>query len=221
MIRLDPDLLLRAYAAGIFPMADDAESAEIFWVDPDERGIMPLESFHLSRRLRRTVRAEPFEIRCDHDFVAVMKGCAEATAGRPRTWINDELIRLYAELSRRGHAHTIESWLDGELVGGLYGVTLGGAFFGESMFSRVTDASKVALAHLVARLRLGAYTLLDIQFVTPHLKRFGAVAIPRARYRRLLAAATAARADWPKEPLGGAQVIAALAAEPATVSRRA
>ncbi|HEX4111341.1 MAG TPA: leucyl/phenylalanyl-tRNA--protein transferase [Stellaceae bacterium] len=221
MIRLDPDLLLRAYAAGIFPMADDAGSAEIFWVDPEERGIMPLDAFHLSRRLRRTVRGEPFEIRSDHDFVAVMKGCAAATEDRPKTWINEELIRLYAELFRRGHAHTVESWLDGELVGGLYGVTLGGVFFGESMFSRVTDASKVALAHLVARLRLGGYTLLDIQFVTPHLKRFGAVAISRARYRRLLGAGMAARPVWPAEALGGDQVVVSLAAEPATVSRRA
>jgi leucyl/phenylalanyl-tRNA--protein transferase len=219
--RLDPDLLLRAYAAGIFPMADDADSAEIFWVDPEERGIMPLDAFHLSRRLRRTVRGDPFEIRCDHDFAAVMKGCAATTEARPKTWINEELIRLYAELSRRGHAHTVESWLDGELVGGLYGVTLGGVFFGESMFSRITDASKVALAHLIARLRLGGFTLLDVQFVTPHLERFGAVAVPRARYRRLLAAAIAARAAWHTEPLRGDQIVAALASEAATVSRRA
>jgi leucyl/phenylalanyl-tRNA---protein transferase len=221
MIRLDPDLLLRAYGAGIFPMADDAGSAEIFWVDPEERGIMPLDAFHLSRRLRRTVRAEPFEIRCDHDFVAVMKGCAAATEDRPKTWINDELIHLYAELFRRGHAHTVESWLDGELVGGLYGVTLGGAFFGESMFSRITDASKVALAHLVARLRLGGFTLLDVQFVTPHLKRFGAVPIPRARYRRQLVAAISVHAAWSTARLSGDAVLAALTAEPATISRRA
>jgi leucyl/phenylalanyl-tRNA--protein transferase len=218
---LDADLLLRAYAAGIFPMADDAESAEIFWVDPEERGIMPLDAFHLSRRLRRTVRGDPFEMRCDHDFAAVMRGCAAATDERPKTWINEELIRLYLDLFRRGHAHTVESWLEGELVGGLYGVTLGGVFFGESMFSRVTDASKVALAHLVARLRLGGYALLDIQFVTPHLKRFGAVAIPRARYRRLLAAGMATRAAWTAGPLSGDRAVAALAPEPAAISRRA
>jgi len=221
VIRLDADLLLRAYAGGIFPMADDADSREIFWVDPEERGILPLDGFHLSRRLRRTVRSDPFEIRCDGDFVAVMRGCAEATEDRPRTWINDELIQLYAELSRRGHAHTVESWLGGELVGGLYGVTLGGVFFGESMFSRVTDASKVALAHLVARLRLGGFALLDIQFVTAHLKRFGAVAISRARYRRLLASGMSSRAVWLTQPLGGYEVLAALAPERAALSRRA
>jgi leucyl/phenylalanyl-tRNA--protein transferase len=210
-MRLDSDLLLRAYAAGIFPMADSADATEIFWVDPEERGIIPLDAFHLSRRLKRTVREEPFEIRCDRDFLAVMRGCAEATAERPKTWINDDLIAVYSQLHRHGHAHTVEAWLDGELVGGLYGVTLGGAFFGESMFSRVTDASKVALADLVARLRLGGFALLDIQFVTPHLKRFGAVAIPRARYRRLLTTCLTVTAGWRTEPLSGAEVIAALA----------
>jgi leucyl/phenylalanyl-tRNA---protein transferase len=208
--RLDADLLLRTYAAGIFPMADSADAAEIFWVDPDERGIMPLDGFHLSRRLKRTVRDERFEMRCDSDFVAVMRGCAEATSERPKTWINDDIVAAYAQLHRRGHAHSVESWLDGELVGGLYGVTLGGVFFGESMFSRVTDASKVALAHLVARLRLGGFTLLDVQFVTPHLQRFGAVAISRARYRRLLSACLTTPADWFSRPLSGAEVISAL-----------
>jgi leucyl/phenylalanyl-tRNA---protein transferase len=210
--RIDADLLLRAYAAGIFPMADSADAEEIFWVDPEERGVIPLDGFHLSHRLRRTVRDEPFEIRCDRDFSAVMRGCAAATDDRPKTWINEDIIGAYAQLHRRGHAHSVESWLDGELVGGLYGVTLGGVFFGESMFSRVTDASKVALADLVARLRLGRFALLDIQFVTPHLQRFGAVAIPRSRYRRLLAACLSAPADWLSRPLSGAEVIAALAA---------
>jgi leucyl/phenylalanyl-tRNA---protein transferase len=208
--QLDADLLLRAYAAGIFPMADSADAPDLFWVDPEERGIIPLDGFHLPRRLRRTVRDDRFEMRNDHDFVAVMRGCAEPTADRPKTWINEELVAVYSDLARRGHAHTVETWLDGELVGGLYGVTLGGAFFGESMFSRVTDASKVALAHLVALLRLGGFVLLDVQFVTAHLQRFGAVAIPRARYRRLLAAALSAPAVWRTQPLSGAEAIAAL-----------
>ena len=209
-MRLTADLLLRAYAAGIFPMADSAEADDIFWVDPNERGILPLDGFHLSRSLRKTVRADVFEVRCDRDFVAVMRGCAAPTSDRPKTWINEELIAVYSEVYRRGHAHTVETWLENELVGGLYGVTLGGAFFGESMFSRVTDASKVALAHLVARLRLGGFALLDIQFVTPHLKRFGAVATPRSRYQRLLAASLKKSGEWLPAPLTGAEILAAL-----------
>jgi leucyl/phenylalanyl-tRNA---protein transferase len=218
VIRLDCELLLRAYAAGIFPMAESAESDEIFWVDPEERGILPLEAFHLSHRLRRTLRAEPFEILSDRDFVAVMRGCAAATSMRPKTWINDGLTRLYAELHRRGHAHSIECRRAGELVGGLYGVTLGGAFFGESMFSRATDASKVALAHLVAGLRRGGFALLDIQFVTPHLRQFGAIAVPREDYRRMLAAALDRPARWGAAPLGGAEAIAAIETGRAGVS---
>lgn len=211
-LRLDADLLLRAYAAGIFPMADSADADEVFWVDPEERGIMPLDGFHLSRSLRKTVRDDLFAITCDRDFPAIMRGCAEATAERPKTWINADILAAYTDLYRRGHAHSVEAWRDGALAGGLYGVTLGGAFFGESMFSRTTDASKVALAHLVARLRLGGFSLLDVQFVTPHLKRFGAVEISRARYRRLLAASFAARAEWPAQELRGAEVVAALLA---------
>ena len=208
--RLNADLLLRAYAAGIFPMADSADAAEIFWVDPDERGILPLDGFHVSRRLGRTVRAEPFEMRCDHDFAAVMRSCAAPTEDRPKTWINDALIAAYSDLFRRGNAHTVEAWRDDQLVGGLYGVTLGAVFFGESMFSRATDASKVALTHLVARLRLGGFALLDVQFVTPHLRRFGAVSIPRPRYRQLLAASVSAPADWLARPLRGSEALAAL-----------
>lgn len=209
-MRLDSDLLLRAYAAGIFPMAEAAESHEIFWVDPEERGILPLDGFHLSHRLRRTVRAGQFEIRCDADFPGVMSGCAEATAMRPKTWINDELVRLYCDLFHRGHAHSVEAWQQGNLVGGLYGVALGGAYFGESMFSRTTDASKVALAHLVARLRRGGFLLLDIQFVTPHLKQFGALSVSRYTYRRLLTGALEQPARWIAEPMSGAEVAAAL-----------
>ncbi|HEY3918957.1 MAG TPA: leucyl/phenylalanyl-tRNA--protein transferase [Stellaceae bacterium] len=209
-IGLTPDLLMRAYAAGIFPMAESADDPELFWVDPLQRGILPLDRFHLPRRLARTVRAERFAILCDRDFAAVMRGCAEPTADRPQTWINEEIVAVYSALHRAGHAHSVEAYLDDQLVGGLYGVAIGGAFFGESMFSRVTDASKVALAHLVARLVRGGYRLLDTQFVTDHLKHFGATEIPRAGYRRRLATALAARAYFPLEPLGGAEVVSVL-----------
>lgn len=189
MVTLTPDLLLQAYAAGIFPMAESAAEREIFWVDPVRRGILPLDRFHVPNRLRRTVRSRRFTVRCNSSFEAVMRGCAEATSERPQTWINDEIIALYTALFRRGAAHCVECWADGALVGGLYGVQLGAAFFGESMFSRATDASKVALVHLVARLRSGGFTLLDTQFVTDHLQRFGAIEIPRREYHALLAAA--------------------------------
>ncbi|MGH6988345.1 MAG: leucyl/phenylalanyl-tRNA--protein transferase [Stellaceae bacterium] len=221
MIKLDADLLLRAYAAGVFPMAESADSRDIFWVDPEERGILPLEAFHLSRRLRRTLRADPFEIRIDRDFRAVMGGCAMPTLMRPKTWINDELVHLYCDLYRRERAHSVGAWQDGELVGGLYGVTLGAVFFGESMFSRATDSSKVALAHLVARLKRGGFKLLDIQFVTPHLSQFGAIAVPRARYRRILAAGLARPARWSVEPISGADVIALLSGPCAEVTATA
>lgn len=210
MIALTPELLLRAYAAGIFPMADRADDPEIFWVDPDQRGILPLDGFHLPRRLRRRVRQDSFEVRCDSDFDGVVESCARPTPDRPQTWINREIVRLYGALFREGFAHSIESWREGELVGGLYGVSIGGAFFGESMFSRVTDASKVALAHLVARLRLGGFRLLDTQFVTEHLQQFGAVEIPRLIYRRHLAEAIATPAYFPVGPLAGAAVASLL-----------
>jgi leucyl/phenylalanyl-tRNA--protein transferase len=186
-LRLTPEILLDAYAAGIFPMAESADDPDLFWVDPTLRGIIPLDGFHLPQRLRRVVRQRRFDVRIDSAFGEVMRGCAEATEKRPNTWINDEILRLYGALFARGFAHSVECWRDGALVGGLYGVSLGAAFFGESMFSRATDASKVALVHLVALLRLGGYRLLDVQFVTPHLARFGAIEIPRARYHRLLA----------------------------------
>ena len=183
------DLLLRAYAGGVFPMAETADDPELFWVDPELRGILPLDGFHLPKRLARTVRADRFEVTVDRDFEAVIEGCATPAPGRESTWINVEIRRLYGELFERGHVHTVECRRDGKLVGGLYGVRIGGAFFGESMFSRETDASKVALVHLVARLKAGGFTLLDTQFITNHLARFGVVEIPRARYRRRLAAA--------------------------------
>ena len=198
VIRLTPDILLQAYAAGIFPMAESADDPELFWVDPTRRGIIPLEAFHIPRRLKRVLRRGQFEVRADTAFAEVMRGCAEASETRPSTWINDQIIRLYGALFRRGSAHSVECWHQGELVGGLYGVSLGAAFFGESMFSRVTDASKVALVHLVARLRLGGYRLLDTQFVTPHLARFGAIEVPRAQYHRLLADALRYRAVFPR-----------------------
>jgi leucyl/phenylalanyl-tRNA--protein transferase len=203
VIRLTPDILLKAYAAGIFPMAETADDPELFWVDPRWRGILPLDGFHVPRRLRRVVRQGHFTVRCDTAFEAVMRGCAEASDKRPNTWINDEILRLYAGLFARGAAHSVECWHEGELAGGLYGVSLGAAFFGESMFSRVTDASKVALVHLVARLRQGGYRLLDTQFLTPHLAQFGGIEISRARYRRLLAEALRYRAVFPRDlPVG-------------------
>jgi len=197
LLRLTPDVLLAAYAAGIFPMAESGDDAELFWVDPRRRGILPLDAFHVPRRLRRVLRHGEFEIRCDTAFEEVISGCAEATEKRPNTWINDEILRLYAGLFARGAAHTVEVWCDGVLVGGLYGVSLGAAFFGESMFSRATDASKVALVHLMARLQTGGYRLLDTQFLTPHLARFGGIEITRAHYHRLLADALAYRASFP------------------------
>lgn len=197
MLRLTPEILLAAYASGVFPMAESADELELFWVDPRRRGILPLDAFHVPRRLRRVVRHGGFEIRCDTAFEDVIRGCAEATEKRPNTWINDEIVRLYAALFDRGAAHSVEAWREGLLVGGLYGVSLGAAFFGESMFSRVTDASKVALVHLVARLRLGGYRLLDTQFLTPHLARFGGIEISRARYHQLLADALRYRASFP------------------------
>ena len=194
MLQLTPEILVRAYAAGVFPMAESADDPELFWVDPRRRGILPLDAFHVARRLRRVVRRRIFEIRCDSAFEDVIRACSEASEKRPNTWINDEIVRLYAALVARGAAHSVECWRDDRLAGGLYGVSLGAVFFGESMFSRENDASKVALVHLVARLRLGGFRLLDTQFLTPHLARFGGIEISRTRYHRLLAEALSYRA---------------------------
>lgn len=199
MIHLTPDILLQAYAAGIFPMAESADDPELFWVDPKRRGVLPLDGLHVPRRLRRTLRRGVFSVRVDTAFEAVLRGCAESSETRPTTWINEEIVYLYTALFAGGAAHSVECWHEGELVGGLYGVSLGGAFFGESMFSRVSDASKVALVHLVARLRLGGYRLLDTQFVTPHLAQFGVIEISRARYHRLLAQALRQRAVFVRD----------------------
>lgn len=204
MSQLQPELLLQAYAVGVFPMAEGRDDPRLFFVDPDHRGIIPLETFHVPRSLRKTVLKRRFQVTCDFDFAGTLDGCAEATQRRPDTWINAEIFRLFVALHLRGHAHSIEVRRDGQLVGGLYGLRLGGAFFGESMFSRETDASKVALVHLVARLRAGGFTLLDSQFITSHLQRFGAVEIPRDDYRERLHQALATPAqfdpaadDWP------------------------
>jgi len=194
---LTPELVLHAYAEGIFPMAERADDSDLYWVSPELRGVLPLESFHIPKRLARTVRSDRFRVTSDAAFVDVMRACAEPVEGRPNTWINAEIIRLYTALHAAGHAHSIECWHEGKLVGGLYGVSLGGAFFGESMFSRERDASKVALVHLIARLKAGSYVLLDTQFLTRHLSQFGAVAISRQAYLARLRAALAHHAYWP------------------------
>lgn len=196
-LEVTPDLVIRAYAAGVFPMAESRGSDRMYWLDPALRGVLPLDAgFHLPRRLRRTALSGRFTVTADRDFIGAIRGCAEPAPGRPDTWINGEIERLFLELHRRGVAHSVESWLEGQLVGGLYGVALGGVFFGESMFSRVTDASKVALVHLVARLRLCGFVLCDTQFLTSHLARFGAVEIPKAEYKARLAAALEVPARW-------------------------
>lgn len=193
---LDPDLLLRAYAAGIFPMGETRTSPDVFWVEPKIRGVLPLDGFHLPRSLAKTIRADRFTVTADRAFADVMAGCAETAPDRDNSWINATIIEAYSALHARGAAHSIECWSDGKLAGGLYGVKIGAAFFGESMFTRQRDASKVALAHLVARLRVGGFRLLDTQFLTDHLSHFGARAIPRAAYRTQLAAAVAATGDF-------------------------
>jgi len=193
---LDPDLLLRAYAAGIFPMADAGDADELYWVEPRMRGVLPLGGFHLPRSLAKLLRRERFELTADRAFAEVMRACAAPAAGRTDTWINAAILDGYVRLHRLGFAHSLECWQDGELVGGLYGVKLGATFFGESMFTRVRDASKVALAHLIARLRVGGFELLDTQFLTPHLAQFGAIEVPRAAYRSLLDSALSSAGDF-------------------------
>jgi leucyl/phenylalanyl-tRNA--protein transferase len=186
MLALTPDLLLCAYASGLFPMANDRHDPTIHWIEPRRRGVLPLEGFHQPKSLRRLIRRRSFEIRIDRAFGRVIEACAEPRPERPRTWLNDDLIALYCALHRQGYAHSVEAWADGRLAGGLYGVSLGAAFFGESMFSHRRDASKVALVALVERLRAGGYLLLDTQFVTEHLRRFGAIEISRESYQRQL-----------------------------------
>jgi leucyl/phenylalanyl-tRNA--protein transferase len=184
---IPPDLLLKAYASGVFPMAESAADPEIFWVRPETRGIIPLDGFHTPKSLAKVVRHGRFEIRIDHDFEGVIDACAEQRAARQSTWINRPIREAYVELHRRGHCHSVEAWRENRLVGGLYGVHLGRAFFGESMFSRERDASKVCLTFLVERMRERGFVLLDTQFTTGHLKRFGAIDVPRGKYEKILA----------------------------------
>lgn len=215
-IDITPEILLKAYAAGIFPMAEDADDPSLFWVEPRERGIIPLEGFHIPKRLARTIRSDYFEVRVDQDFDAVIAGCAAPGADREKTWISRRIRDLYGALFDTGYCHTVEVYREGRLVGGLYGVRLKGAFFGESMFHTERDASKVALVHLVARLRRGGFSLLDTQFVTSHLAQFGAVEIPRHRYKQLLRTAMNHEADWNAWPPGtivsGDEILATIAA---------
>jgi leucyl/phenylalanyl-tRNA--protein transferase len=183
------DLLLKAYASGVFPMAESALDPEVFWVRPEVRGIIPLDAFHVPKSLAKTMRRGTFEIRFDFDFEATIDACAEKREERKSTWINAPIREAYTQLHRMGHAHSVEAWHDGRLAGGLYGISLGRVFFGESMFSKETDASKICLVHLVKWLNARGFALLDTQFTTEHLKRFGAVDVPRARYEVMLAAA--------------------------------
>ena len=212
---ITPEVLLRAYACGIFPMAESADDPSLFWVEPEIRGVIPLDGFRIASRLARTVRTDVFTVTVDHAFKAVISGCAAPQPGRSDTWINKRISDLYIALHGLGHAHSVEVWTGDDLVGGLYGVNLGRAFFGESMFHRARDASKVALVHLVARLISGGFELLDTQYVTEHLRSFGAVEIPRRRYLTLLDKALKDEADFYKLPadraLGGAQALEIIA----------
>ena len=196
MSSITPQILLKAYAAGIFPMAESADDSALYWIEPELRGVIPLDKFHVPRSLAKRVRQRPFEIRIDHDFAGVIDGCAERTDERRSTWINGRIRSLYCQLHKMGFCHSVECWRDGRLVGGLYGVRIGAAFFGESMFSRQRDASKVALVHLVARLNAGGFRLLDAQFMTEHLSRFGAEEVAREAYHLLLESALEADADF-------------------------
>ena len=196
LIDITPEVLLKAYACGIFPMAESADDPALYWIEPERRGIIPIDKFHVSSRLARTVRSDCFTVHVDRDFDAVIAGCAQPAPGRMRTWINDRIHNLYRKLYERGDCHTVEAYEGDRLVGGLYGVSLGRAFFGESMFHLARDASKVALVHLVARLKAGHFSLLDTQFVTDHLRTFGAAEVSRPAYHKLLDAALVGEGDF-------------------------
>jgi leucyl/phenylalanyl-tRNA---protein transferase len=196
MTTITPQVLLKAYAAGVFPMAEAADDPALYWIEPEERGVFPLNAIKISKSLRKTVRRAPFEIRIDSAFAEVIAACAESTATRRVTWINNRIKSLYSQLAKMGFAHSVECWRDGKLVGGLYGVHIGSAFFGESMFTRETDASKVAFVHLVARLKAGGFTLLDAQFLNPHIEKLGAISIPKAEYQLLLEKALESQGDY-------------------------
>jgi len=214
LIEITPEVLLKAYACGIFPMAESADDPALFWIEPEKRGVIPLDRFHIPARLVRTVRLDRFTVTVDRDFDAVLDACAQPWPGRPRTWINRRIHMLYRKLYERRHCHSLEVYEGTALVGGLYGVTLGRAFFGESMFHRARDASKVALVHLVARLRAGGFKLLDTQFVTDHLRTFGAIEVPRRQYHKLLESALSGEADFGaldlKQPVPGVRILALL-----------
>src|SRR5580693_7553918 len=216
LVDITPEVLLKAYACGIFPMAESAEDPALYWIEPERRGIIPLDRFHIPSRLARTVRSGRFTVRVDRDFDAVLDGCADPMPGRTRTWINERIRTLYRKLYQRGDCHTVEVYEDDQLVGGLYGVSLGRAFFGESMFHRARDASKVALVHLVARLKAGHYSLLDTQFVTDHSRTFGAIEVTRPAYHKLLDAALVGEGDFGAlaldRPVPGGAALARLAA---------
>ena len=183
---LTPQIVLDAYSKGLFPMAENRRDKQLFWIDPEVRGILPLDNFHIPRSLKKKIRNNPFEVRFDHNYAAVIRACAQHKPKRMETWINDEIIELYTKLFCMRHAHSVECWREEKLVGGLYGISIGGAFFGESMFSSERDSSKIALVHLVARLNLAGFTLLDTQFITDHLKQFGAIEISRVEYHKIL-----------------------------------
>ena len=200
MIEITPQVLLKAYSCGIFPMAESADDPALYWIEPQHRGILPLDDVHIPKRLARTVRTTPFEVRCDSDFEGTIDGCAASRPGRRSTWINARIRSLYRELFALGHCHTVEVWNAERLVGGLYGVSLGGAFFGESMFSYERDASKIALVHLVARLVAGGFTLLDTQFVTDHLRQFGTVEVDRNEFQHRLDQALKVTGDFWRLP---------------------
>jgi leucyl/phenylalanyl-tRNA--protein transferase len=216
LVDITPEVLLKAYACGIFPMAESAEDPALYWIEPERRGIIPLDRFHVPSRLARTVRSARFTVVVDCDFDAVVDGCSQPMPGRARTWINNRIRNLYRKLYERGDCHTVEVYEANTLVGGLYGVSLGRAFFGESMFHRARDASKVALVHLVARLKAGRYRLLDTQFVTDHLRTFGAIEVSRSAYHKLLDAALAGEADFGAlaldRPISGSTALAYLSA---------
>jgi leucyl/phenylalanyl-tRNA---protein transferase len=214
LIEITHEVLLKAYACGIFPMAESADDPALFWIEPEKRGVVPLDRFHVSTRLARTVRSDRFTVTVDRDFDAVVDACAEPWPGRSRTWINGRIRTLYRKLYERRHCHSLEVYEGDNLVGGLYGVTLGRAFFGESMFHRARDASKVALVHLVARLKAGGFKLLDTQFVTDHLRTFGAIEVPRRQYHKLLEGALTGEGDFAaldvRHPITGEQALAQL-----------
>jgi leucyl/phenylalanyl-tRNA--protein transferase len=200
-IEITPEVLLKAYACGIFPMAESADDPALYWIEPELRGIIPLDTFHVPARLARTIRTTELVVRVNRDFEGVIAGCAEPKRDRARTWINGRIRRIYRALYAHGHCHCVEVYDGAELVGGLYGVSLGRAFFGESMFHRARDASKIALVHLIARLKAGGYRLLDTQFVTDHLRTFGAVEVPKRRYHRMLEDALVGEGDFGALPL--------------------